>query len=73
MLRTDGGGEYKSVDLFCRDAGVARQIKESGNQAVNGKAERMYRTVMNMVRYMTVRVICLFLFESMQQNILFTV
>nr|CCA19525.1 GK15001 putative [Albugo laibachii Nc14] len=52
VLRTDDGGEYKNIDLFCRDTGVARQITEAGNQAGNGKAARMHRTVMNMVRCM---------------------
>lgn len=52
VLRTDGGGEYKNVDLFCRETGVARQVNEANNQAANGKAERMHRTVMNMVRCM---------------------
>ena len=52
VLRTDGGGEYKNVDLFRRESGVARQITEAGNQAGNGKAERMHGTIMNMVRCM---------------------
>ena len=51
-LRTDGGGEYKNVDLFCGETGVSRQVTEANNQAANGKAERMHRTVMNMVRCM---------------------
>ncbi|DAZ99961.1 TPA: hypothetical protein N0F65_008768 [Lagenidium giganteum] len=50
VLRTDVGGEYANVDLFCRETGVARQITEANNQAGNGEAERMQRTVMNMVR-----------------------
>lgn len=52
VLRTDGGGEYRNVDLFCRENGVARQVTEVGNQAANGKAVRMHRTVLNMVRCM---------------------
>ncbi|DAZ93861.1 TPA: hypothetical protein N0F65_009583 [Lagenidium giganteum] len=53
VLRTDGGGEYQNVDLFCRTQGrVARQVTEARNQAANGKAERMHRTIMNMVRCM---------------------
>lgn len=53
-LRTDGGGEYKFVDLFCKKSGVRRQVLEAGNQASNGKVERMPRTVMNMVRIMII-------------------
>ena len=52
MLRTDSGGEYINVDLFCKQAGVKRQVSEVRNQASNGKAERMYRTVLNMARCM---------------------
>lgn len=52
VLRTDGGGEYKTLDLFCKKTGVARQISEARNQASNGKAERMHRTVLNMARCM---------------------
>jgi len=52
VLRTDGGGEYKPLDLFCEQTGIARQISEPRNQASNGKAERMHRTIMNMVRSM---------------------
>uniref|UniRef100_A0AAV1TD71 Integrase catalytic domain-containing protein n=1 Tax=Peronospora matthiolae TaxID=2874970 RepID=A0AAV1TD71_9STRA len=47
ILRTDGGGGYKNVDLFCQLTGIARQISEARNQASNGKAERMHR------RYLT--------------------
>uniref|UniRef100_A0AAV1V1Z5 Uncharacterized protein n=1 Tax=Peronospora matthiolae TaxID=2874970 RepID=A0AAV1V1Z5_9STRA len=52
VLRTDGGGEYKTLDIFCSSEGVLRQVSEAKNQASNGKAERMHRTVMNMVRSM---------------------
>lgn len=52
VLRTDSGGEYQNVDLFCKTTGVARQRSEANNQASNGKAERMHRTVMNMARCM---------------------
>ena len=51
-LRTDGGGEYANVDLFCQKAGIARQKTEADNPASNGKAERMHRTVLNMARCM---------------------
>uniref|UniRef100_A0AAV1TQS0 Integrase catalytic domain-containing protein n=1 Tax=Peronospora matthiolae TaxID=2874970 RepID=A0AAV1TQS0_9STRA len=52
VLRTDGGGEYTTLDIFCSSEGVLRQLSEAKNQASNGKAERMHRTVMNMVRSM---------------------
>ncbi|CCI11341.1 unnamed protein product [Albugo candida] len=52
VLRTDGGAEYKNVDIFCKKKGVRRQISEAENQASNGKAKRMHRTVMNLVRSM---------------------
>ena len=43
VLRTDGGGGYANVDLFCKSTGVSRQISEARNQASNGMAERMHR------------------------------
>ena len=52
VLRTDGGGEYENVDLFCKSTGVSRQVSEARNQASNGKADRMHRTVLNMTRSM---------------------
>ena len=52
VLRTDGGGEYKTLDMFRKATGVSRQVSEARNQASNGKAERMHRTIMNMVRSM---------------------
>ncbi|POM67044.1 LOW QUALITY PROTEIN: Putative retroelement [Phytophthora palmivora] len=52
VLRTDSGREYQNVDLFCKTTGVARQRSEANNQASNGKAERMHRTVMNMAHCM---------------------
>ena len=48
VLRTDSGGEYANVDLFCKHTGVARQVSEVRNQASNSKAERMQRTVLNL-------------------------
>ncbi|POM64350.1 Hypothetical protein PHPALM_20125, partial [Phytophthora palmivora] len=44
VLRTDGGKEYVNVDPFCKSTGVRSQKSEAGNQASNGKAERMHRT-----------------------------
>ncbi|KAE9174481.1 hypothetical protein PF004_g26649 [Phytophthora fragariae] len=52
VLRTDSGGEYENVDLFCKRTGVARQRSEARNQSSNGKAERMHRTILNMARCM---------------------
>uniref|UniRef100_A0AAV1TY94 Integrase catalytic domain-containing protein n=1 Tax=Peronospora matthiolae TaxID=2874970 RepID=A0AAV1TY94_9STRA len=52
VLSTEGGGEFKTLELFCKDTGIARQVSEPRNQASNGKAERMHRTIMNMVRSM---------------------
>ena len=52
VLRTDGGGEYKPLDVFCKEVGVSRQVSERDIQASNGKVERMHRTIMNMVRSM---------------------
>lgn len=52
VLRTDGGGEYANVDLFCKRTGVARHISGARNQAIKGKYERMYRTLINMARSM---------------------
>ena len=52
VLRTDGGGEYKPLDLFCKEANVSSQVSDRDNQASNRKAERMHRTIMNMVQSM---------------------
>ena len=29
VLRTDGGGEYKTLDFFCSSEGVSRQVNEA--------------------------------------------
>ena len=52
VLRTDGGGEYANIYLFCQRTGVARQVSEARDQASNGKAERMHRTMLNISRSM---------------------
>ena len=52
ILRTDGGGEYHNVDLFCQHTGIGRQVMDPNSSASNGKAGRMHRNVMNMLRYM---------------------
>lgn len=54
ILRTDGGEECRNVDMFCRSIGVSRQASEPKNQALNGKAERMHRPVLNMARGMMI-------------------
>ena len=51
-MRTDGGGGYRTLGLFCKDTGIARQVSEPRIQASNGLEERMHRTIMNMVRSM---------------------
>ena len=52
ILHTDSGGEYENIDLCCKNQGVAQQRSEARNQASNGKAERVHRTMIKMVRYM---------------------
>uniref|UniRef100_A0AAV1T508 Uncharacterized protein n=1 Tax=Peronospora matthiolae TaxID=2874970 RepID=A0AAV1T508_9STRA len=52
VLKTDGGGVYANIDLFCKRTGVARQVSEARNQASNGKAERMHQTLLNLARSM---------------------
>ncbi len=52
VLRTDGGGEYKNIDLFCECNGIARQLMKTDNPVSNGKAERMHRTILKMARCM---------------------
>ena len=46
VLRTDGGGEYKTLDGFCLTTDVSRQVNEARNQASDGKDKRMHRTIM---------------------------
>ncbi|KAE8956692.1 hypothetical protein PF005_g5899 [Phytophthora fragariae] len=41
-----------NIEDFCRATGVRRQVSEANNQASNGKAERMHRTILNMARCM---------------------
>lgn len=49
-LRTDDGGEFRVVNPFCEKPGVRRKVSEAGNQALNGKAERLHEALMNTVR-----------------------
>jgi hypothetical protein len=37
LLRTDGGLEYKNIDLFYQKTGVARQLNEQNCPLSNGK------------------------------------
>ena len=46
VVRTDGGGEYKTLDVPCKSTGASRQVSEPNNQASTGKAERMHRAIM---------------------------
>ena len=50
VLRTDGGQEFRAMDLLCERVGIERQTAEPYNQASNGKAERGIRTVMDLSR-----------------------
>ena len=52
VLRNVCGGEYNTLNIFCSTTGVSRQVSEARDQASNGKAERMHRTIINMVRSM---------------------
>ena len=36
VLRTDAGGECNTLDMFCKETRVSRQVSEAGNQASNG-------------------------------------
>ena len=46
--RTDSGGAYANVDLFCNRTGVPRQALEARNQASSSKAERIHRIFLNL-------------------------
>uniref|UniRef100_A0AAV1TRF1 Transposase n=1 Tax=Peronospora matthiolae TaxID=2874970 RepID=A0AAV1TRF1_9STRA len=48
VLCTDGGGEHANIELFYKRRDVANQISEARNQASNGKAKPMYRTILNL-------------------------
>ena len=45
VLRTDGGGEYMNVDLFCKSTGIARELTEPNISVSNGKTKRYHITV----------------------------
>ena len=38
-LLTDGGGKYKTLDVFCKTTSVLRLVSETRNQASKSKAE----------------------------------
>uniref|UniRef100_A0AAV1VD99 Integrase catalytic domain-containing protein n=1 Tax=Peronospora matthiolae TaxID=2874970 RepID=A0AAV1VD99_9STRA len=50
VLRAEGRAEYANVELFCKSTGVAGQVSKARNQASNGKAEHLHRTVLNRAR-----------------------
>lgn len=37
ILRTDGGGEYRNVNMFYKTIGVTKQVSEAENQASKRK------------------------------------
>uniref|UniRef100_A0AAV1TF73 Integrase catalytic domain-containing protein n=1 Tax=Peronospora matthiolae TaxID=2874970 RepID=A0AAV1TF73_9STRA len=47
VLRTDGGGEYELVSLFCKQTGVRRQEKEAGTPQSNGEAAEYAAYILN--------------------------
>ena len=53
-LQTDDGGEYVSNEMekYCRDVGIRREKSIPRTPEQNGKAERKWRTLFNMVRAM---------------------
>jgi hypothetical protein len=50
VLRTDGGKEFRQMDLLCERLGIERQKSEPYNQASNGKVERAIRIEMDLAR-----------------------
>ena len=53
-LRSDNGGEYTSLEFesYLKEEGIVHQITIPKSPQQNGVAERLNRTVMNMVRSM---------------------
>jgi hypothetical protein len=54
ILKTNNGGEYTSNEfvIFCRDAGIKRELTTPYNPQQNGVAERKNRTIMEAVKTM---------------------
>ena len=54
MLRTDGGGEYTSLEFenFCKEEGIIHEVMAPYTPQHNGTAGRRNRTMLNMVRCM---------------------
>jgi transposase InsO family protein len=52
QLRSDNGGEYRNRRLttFCKTMGITQQFSEPYTPEQNGKAERMNRTLLEMVK-----------------------
>nr|CCA26909.1 putative retroelement pol polyprotein [Albugo laibachii Nc14] len=48
----DCGGEHQTLDLFCKDTGIALRMSEPRNHASNGNVQRMQRFIVNMDRSM---------------------
>ena len=53
-LRTDGGGEYTSVQFerFCEEKGIVHEVVAPYTPQQNGTAERKNRTILDMTRSM---------------------
>jgi transposase InsO family protein len=54
ILRTDGGGEYNSIEFqkFCDDNGIEHEVTAPYTPQHNGLAERRNRTLLDMTRSM---------------------
>ena len=54
IIHSDNGGEYKSkfIQKFCEENGIEQRFTVAGNPEMNGVAERMNRTLIEMVRCM---------------------
>ncbi|XP_014506332.1 uncharacterized protein LOC106766088 [Vigna radiata var. radiata] len=54
ILRTDGGGEYISIDFkeYCEKEGITHEVTPPYTPQHNGATERKNRTILNMVKCM---------------------
>ena len=52
ILRSDGGGEYKSQEIqdFCRQQGIKQELSTPDSPQQNGMSERVNRTIMDIAR-----------------------